>query len=74
MKKQIFKIPVEWAVYETLEIEAETLEEAVKYVEDNLEEIPLGEGDYIDGSYKITGSDENSGSELVKYIKENFNY
>ena len=35
MKK--FSIPVTWTVWDKIEIEAETIEEAVKYVKDNLD-------------------------------------
>lgn len=74
MSKQVYKIPVEWSVCETLKIEADSLEEAVKYVEDNMNEIPLGtDPDYIDGSYAINGADEYKGPELVQYIKDYYN-
>jgi len=48
-----FKIPVEWAVFGVVEIEAETLEEAIKKVDEDNDEIPLPEGDYIDGSWQV---------------------
>lgn len=48
-----FKIPVEWSVYATVEIEAESLEEAVKIFDKTEDEIPLPtDNDYIDGSFK----------------------
>lgn len=51
--KQTFKIPVEWSVYATVEIEADTLEEAVKIFDKTEDEIPLPtDNDYIDGSFK----------------------
>lgn len=53
-----FKVPVTWEVYDTVEVEAETAEEAVKYVEDNLDYIPLGtEPEYVNGSYKTDVED-----------------
>lgn len=74
MKK--FSIPVTWEVWDKIEVEAETIEEAIQYVKDNLDTIPLGsEPEYIDGSYKI--EDGNNGEsdieETVHYLKEYWN-
>lgn len=74
MKK--FSIPVTWEVWDKIEVEAETIEEAIQYVKDNLDTIPLGsESEYIDGSYKI--EDGNNGEsdieETVHYLKEYWN-
>jgi len=54
-EKKEFKIPVEWAMYGVVTIEAETLDEAIKFVEDDVEGIPLPQGDYIDGSWQVNG-------------------
>lgn len=52
MKK--FSIPVNWEVWDKVEVEAETIEEAIQWLKDHIDEIPLGtEPEYIDGSYKI---------------------
>ena len=40
MKK--FSIPVTWQVWDKVEVEAETIEEAIEYVKNNIDEIPLG--------------------------------
>lgn len=40
MKK--FSIPVTWQVWDKVEVEVETIEEAIKYVKNNIDEIPLG--------------------------------
>ena len=74
MKK--FSIPITWTVWDKIEVEAETIEEAIQYVKDNLDTIPLGtEPEYIDGSYKI--EDGNNGEsdieETVRYLKEYWN-
>ena len=51
-----FIIPVSWSVSELLKVQANSLEEAYQYVEENMDEIPLGdEPEYIDGSYEING-------------------
>ena len=74
MKK--FSIPVTWEVWDKIEVEAETIEDAIKYVKENIDTIPLGtEPEYIDGSYKI--DDGNNGEatidETVSYLKEYWN-
>lgn len=69
--KKCFKVPVEWIVYDTVEVEAETFEDAVQYVLDNKDEIPLGtEPDYVDGSYVVRGEDEaKTDQELIELLK-----
>lgn len=54
MKK--FKIPVSWEVYSTIEVEAETLDEAIRKFDekedsDDPYELPL-DSTYIDASFK----------------------
>lgn len=44
-----FRIPVYWEMGEILEIEAESLKEAIKIAED-MDDIPEN-GDYVDGSF-----------------------
>lgn len=59
MEKKIFKLPVEWAVYSTVEVEAETMEEAIKVFHETEEEISLPtDPDYIDGSFKLSYDDD----------------
>ncbi len=46
-------IPVTWEVCDIIEIEAESLEEAIKIFDETEDEISLPtEPDYIDGSFK----------------------
>lgn len=68
-----FYIPVTWQVWDKVEVEAETIEEAVQWVKDNIDEIPLGtEPEYIDGTYQIDdGYDGQCSVErTVEYLKE----
>ena len=70
MEKKTFEIPVEWAVFATVEIEAESVEEAIKIFNETQDEIPLPtDNEYIDGSFKMSeqGSDEDD-IEYVKFI------
>lgn len=73
MKK--FNIPVTWEVWDVVEVEAETLEEAIKYVKKNIDTIPLGKNtEYLDGTYKIyDGEDEFATiEEIAKDLREYF--
>lgn len=75
MKK--FSIPVTWEVWDKVEVEAETLEDAVRYVRENIDEIPLGtEPEYIDGSYKIDDGDNGEATieETIAYLREYWNF
>ena len=59
-----FKIPVEWESYGVVEIEAETIEEAINITKtDN--DIPLPEAEYMDGSWKVTED-----KELIRCVNE----
>ena len=52
--KKSFNVVVKCVIYGTISVEAENLEEAIKFAEDNIDELPLPyEPEYIDGSYKI---------------------
>lgn len=48
-----FTIPVEWSMYSTITVKAKSLEEAIATVNENIEKLPLKDGEYIDGSYQI---------------------
>jgi hypothetical protein len=63
--KKYFTIPVEWSVYSTVEIEAESLEEAVKIFDNTINEIPLPRNsDYIDGSFQRCVEDDGKDEQL----------
>lgn len=51
-----FIVPVSWEVYSTVEVEADSYEEAVKIAKDNIDDIPLGDSEYVDESYKVDDS------------------
>lgn len=56
-----FRIPVYWEMGDILEIEAESLEEAVKIAE-NMDDLPEG-GEYIDCSFTVN-------EDIVREINE----
>ena len=45
-----YKIPVYWTMYDTMEVEAHSLKEAVSKAIDVL---PLPDGSYVDGSFTV---------------------
>lgn len=65
--KTKFLIPVTWKVYDTVEVQAASLEEAYEYVQNNIDNIPLGtEPEYTDNSYEICAE---SFEDIVNYQK-----
>lgn len=75
--KRKYSIPVNWSVWDKVDVEAESLEEAIQYVRDNADTIPLGtEPEYIDGTYKIDDGQNGEATmdETVKYLKENWDF
>ena len=58
----IYKIPVSWEVFDVVQIEAETIEEAIDIFDKTLDDIELPRNPgYIDGSFK------RDDEEYVKY-------
>ena len=65
--KKSFDVVVKCVIYGTISVEAENLEEAMKFAEDNIDELPFpDEPEYVDGSYKI---DKESTILLDEYFK-----
>lgn len=61
-------IPVSWEVYSTVKVKgAKNLEEAFEYAQEHMDSIPLGEGEYIDGSYKIDIETDDEGIQAQNY-------
>ena len=59
-KRKMWKIPVTWECYGTVEVEGDTIEDALKEfnrIEEETEGFSLPEGEYIDGSFRL--SDDN---------------
>ena len=72
---KVYGIPVEWVVTEMLEIKADSLEEAVKFIVNNESKIPCGDNaEYIDGTYKISADDNCNGdvAEIVENLKDRY--
>ena len=48
---QWFKIPVSWECYGVIQLEAETIEEAIKIFDRDIDEFDLPDANYVDGSF-----------------------
>ena len=65
--KKTWKIPVTWSVCSTVEVEADTLEEAMEIAEDKNGDIPLPVfPDYVDGSWELSETD-------VEFVRDFYN-
>lgn len=65
-----FLIPISWEVYDFVRVQANSLEEAYKYLEEHIDEVPLGEQPkYATGSYQVGTYEECEEylDEVVKY-------
>lgn len=49
--KKTFKIPVSWEMYGMIEIEAQTLKEALRVFDETKDDMSLPDGEYSDGSF-----------------------
>lgn len=71
---KVFSIPIEWIVTETIEIKANSLQEAIEFINENADLIPLGtEPEYIDGTWKIS-ADESGTMDTKEIIETLGNY
>lgn len=52
-----WSVPVSWEMYAAITIEAPTLEEAMEIARDEEGVIPLPEGYYVDGSWRLNSDD-----------------
>ena len=52
MSKQIYKIPVVWQMYAVLEVESDSLENAISHVESADTPLPTN-GSYISDSFEV---------------------
>jgi len=62
-----FKIPVTYEMQGMVEVEAPTLEKAVQYANENIDDLPLPDDpSYIEASYEINDDD----FELIELLNE----
>ena len=61
-------IPVSWEVYSTIKVKgAKNLKDAIEYAKEHIDDIPLGAGEYVDGSYKLTHQDDGEAIDAQDY-------
>jgi len=60
-----FKVAVSWEISGELNIEAENLSDAIKIAEEDMD-IPLPDGEYVDGSFKVDPEMSKLLNELLK--------
>lgn len=54
LEKQKFEVPVSYQLCGTVKVEAYTLDEALEYAKENINELPLPENPgYVEGSYQV---------------------
>lgn len=71
-KPKTWQLPVVWKVWDKIPVKAYSLEEAIDWVQENEEEIPLGtEPDYIDGSYHLEdgGNGHRQIEDTIRHLK-----
>lgn len=70
-QKKVYSIPVNWEVWDKVQVVASSLEDAIQYVKDNIEILPLGdEPEFIDGTYHIEDGEDGYATiqETAKYL------
>lgn len=73
MIKKTWKIPVTWECYGVVEVEGETIEDAIEEfnrVEDETEGFALPEGEYVDGSFRLSEDDPEELKALINLMNK----
>lgn len=70
-EEKMFYVPVEWIVTDKVPVVAKNATEAVQFVLDNMDDIPLGDNPfYLDGSYKIYSAEGDTAEEIVEELQD----
>ncbi len=65
--RRFIKVPVSYEVCGFITVQADSVEEAVEYCENHIDELPLAEEpEYVDGSYELTTTDPD---EIGAYLR-----
>ncbi len=74
MQEKVLKIPVTWKMYGYVEVEGDSIEEALKNFRRDEDEYDLPDGEYVDGSFTLSDDNEENLKRLITLInKENLN-
>lgn len=60
-------IPVSWTLFSNVIVEADNLQEALDICRKRIDDIPLGDGEYLDGSYQIDAENDEEAFEAQSY-------
>lgn len=64
-----FKLPVTYSVWGYVNVEAETIEDAIQYFKENSDDIELPldvDTEYVDGSFELSSEDE----EYIEFLNK----
>lgn len=57
---KVYTLPVSWSVCSTIDVEAESLQQAIEIAKSRIDDIPCSsDSEYVDGSYAIDDCDPN---------------
>jgi len=59
----IYQLPVTWEVFGRVDVEAESLEEAIRKFDPDAQDLPTGT--YVDGSFRLTSTDPGEVQEMI---------
>lgn len=72
-KRKFWKVPVTWECYGTVEVEGDTIEEALTNFRKYESEGPgytLPEGEYVDGSFRLSNEDEEELKSMIALMNK----
>ena len=72
-KRKFWKIPVTWECYGVVEVEGNTIEEALenfRKAEEEGEGCALPEGNYVDGSFRLSDDDPDELKNLIELLNK----
>lgn len=65
-----WKVPVTWEVYSTVDVEADTVEEAIELVRCDVDDMPLPTDTYyVDDSFRLSSDDVDEMIAMTKEVK-----
>ena len=72
-KRKFWKVPVTWECYGTVEVEGDTIEEALanfREYESGGPGYALPEGEYVDGSFRLSDDDEEELKSMIALMNQ----
>lgn len=72
-KRKFWKIPVTWECHGVIEVEGDTIEDALanfRHHEDEEEGYPLPRGRYVDGSFRLSDDNEDELKAMIELMNK----